>query len=101
MKTVKGLQALIAMSQDLPNVGWIFVEKGFDKTSAEALMDAVFYIQENKDEGFYGRENYATWLESPTFQDILEVRKKNMKNPSTQDVARAAIYYLEMDDFLE
>jgi hypothetical protein len=101
VKTLIGLPALIAAKQDLPRVGWIFVDKGFDKTSPGALMSAAFHIPEDEDDEFYGEDNLATWLEVPTFLSVLALRAKNIKDPTADDVAHAAIYYLENDDFLE
>ena len=101
MKTVKGLQALIAGKQDLPKVGWIFVAKGFDKASADALIGAAFQIPEDEDDEFYGEDHLATWLEVPTFLAVLELREKHLKDPTVEDVANAAVYYIENDDFLE
>ncbi|KVS67656.1 hypothetical protein WK41_21970 [Burkholderia cepacia] len=85
----------------MPKVGWIFVDKGFNKSSAKALMSATFYIPEDEDDEFYGEDNLATWLEAPIFHSVLDVRAKNVKNPTTEDFANAAVYYLENDDFLE
>ncbi|MCL1918914.1 MAG: hypothetical protein FWG14_11450 [Peptococcaceae bacterium] len=101
MKTVKSLQALIAARQDLPKVGWIFVDKKFDKTSVDMLIGATFHIQEDDEDEFYGEENFDTWLEAPTFLDVLELREKHLNNPTAEDYALACTHYLEMDDFLE
>jgi len=101
MKTVEGLQALIAAKQDLSQVGWIFVDKDFDKTSANALMAAQFYVSENDDDDFYGENHLATWMEAPTFLDIFDVRTMQLKDPTVMDIAIAAVYYLEKDAFLE
>lgn len=101
MKAVSGLKALIFARSDLPKVGWIFVDKGFNKNSADALMTAAFHIPEDEDDEFYGEDHLTSWLEVPTFIAILNVRAKNFKDPTTRDFANAAIYYLENDDFLE
>ena len=101
MKTIKGLSALISAKKELPKVGWVFVDRGFDKTSANALLDAAFHIPEDEDDEFYGEDHLSTWLEIPTFLAILEVREKRLKNLTADDAARAAVYYLENDDFLE
>jgi hypothetical protein len=101
MKTFNGLQALILARENLPNVGWIFVPKGFDRTSATALVNATFYVEENDADEIYGLKHYKNWLESPTFVDIMEVREKRTKKLTTEEVAQAAIYYLENDDFMD
>jgi hypothetical protein len=64
-------------------------------------MSAAFHIPEDEDDEFYGEDNLATWLEVPTFLSVLALRAKNIKDPTADDVAHAAIYYLENDDFLE
>ncbi|AKM03257.1 hypothetical protein [Burkholderia pyrrocinia] len=101
MKLVNGLKALILERQNLPKVGWIFVEKGFNKNSADALMIATFQIPEDEDDEFYGEDHLASWLEVPTFLAVLDLRAKNLKDPTTEDFANAAIHYLKNDDFLE
>ncbi|WP_322049611.1 hypothetical protein [Paraburkholderia sp. J67] len=101
MNTLQGLQALITEKQGLPKVGWIFVDKNFDKTSAVALLGAVFHIPENEDDEFYGEDYLASWLEIPTFLAVIELRGKQLKDPNVEDIANAAVYYLENDDFLE
>ncbi|KFL54102.1 hypothetical protein JM78_11385 [Burkholderia pyrrocinia] len=101
MKAVNGLEALISARRDLPKVGWIFVSKGFNKTSADALMIATFYIPEDEDDEFYGEDHLASWLEVPIFLAVLDIRAKSLKDPTTQDFASAAIHYLKNDDFLE
>lgn len=101
MRVVKGLQGLIDGKADLPKVGWIFVDKEFDKTSAISLKNATFHVPEDEDDEFFGEDNLATWLEAPTFLAVLELREKNLKAPSLDQYAEAAIHYLERDDFLE
>ncbi|CAI8695425.1 hypothetical protein BTK96_000340 [Burkholderia pyrrocinia] len=101
MKTVSGLEALISARRDLPKVGWIFVNKGLNKASADALVAATFHIPEDEDDEFYGEDHLASWLEVPIFLAILDVRAKNIKDPAAGDFANAAIYYLKNDDFLE
>lgn len=101
LKAVSGLTALIFARSDLPKIGWIFVDKGFNKKSADALMTAIFHIPEDEDDEFYGEDHLTSWLEVPTFLAVLNVRAKNLKYPTTRDFANAAIYYLENDDFLE
>ncbi len=101
MKTVVGLKALIEMRNSLPNVGWIFVDTEVDKTSLSSTLQAKFYIPENDEDEFFGEDNLMTWLEAPTFSDILTLRDKNMKMPTVEQYGEAALHYLKMDDFLE
>jgi hypothetical protein len=101
MKTLIGLKSLIAERNALPQVGWIFVERGFDKASIEALINAQFYIPENDDDEFFGEDNLATWMEAPIFVRVLRLRNKSIPTPTLEQYANAAIHYLEKDDFLE
>ncbi|QRR07824.1 hypothetical protein FPJ27_16435 [Burkholderia sp. MS455] len=101
MKIVNGLNALIFARSGLPKVGWIFVDKGFNKSSVDALMTATFQISEDEDDEFYGEDHLASWLEVPTFLAVLDVCGKNLKDPTIEDFANAAIHYLKSDDFLE
>jgi hypothetical protein len=101
MKTLVGLKKLIVERDTLPQVGWIFVERGYNKVSMEALMNAQFYIPENDDDEFFGEDNLATWMEVPIFVQVLRLRDKNIPSPTLEQYANAAIHYLESDDFIE
>lgn len=101
MKKVKGLQALICMREELPEVGWIFVDRELVKTSVTELEAATFYVAESEEDEFHGEDNFATWLEAPTFLATLELREKNLHSPGLKQYAEAIIHYLEEDDFLE
>ncbi|MTK64651.1 MAG: hypothetical protein F8N15_09035 [Methanobacterium sp.] len=101
MKTAKGLRKLIEIKNNLPKVGWIFVDRNFDKTYRDPLMGVNFYIPEDDDDEFYGEDHLSTWLEIPTFLAIFEICEKRPKKPTVEDVAHAVFYYLENDDFLE
>ncbi|MDR1849482.1 MAG: hypothetical protein LBQ75_05540 [Zoogloeaceae bacterium] len=99
MKTVKGLQALMDVKQDLPDVGWILVDKDLNCESAEALLDATFYVEEN-DDGLNRSDHFLTWLESPDFADIFDMQMEQKSDSTVMDIARAILYYDEFDDFM-
>ncbi len=101
MKKIIGIQALLGERDTLPPTGWIFVDKDLDKTSLAALDSASFYLPEDEDDEFYGEDHLGTWLEAPTFRHVLALREKNLARPAAADYARAAIHYIEKDDFLE
>jgi hypothetical protein len=101
MKEIFGLNALIEMRTSLPQVGWIFVDPSLDKTSLNHTLKAKFYVSENEEDDFFGEDNLMTWLEVPTFEDVLTLREKNIRSPTTEQYAQAAIHYIEMDDFLD
>jgi hypothetical protein len=101
MKKIFGLKALLAERHNFPKSSWIFIENRSDINSIDALLVAGFSIPENEDDEFYGEDNLVTWLEVATFLDVIELREKNMKNPTPEAIANAAIYYIENDDFLE
>jgi hypothetical protein len=101
MKEYQGLNELIAARNNLPKVGWIFVEKDFKKTVSDALLSARFFVQENDDDEIFGEEHLSTWLETRTFLSVLQNREKNINVPSALQYAEAAVHYLVEDDFLE
>lgn len=101
MKEIKGFENLLAQRAQLPKVGWIFVDEDLDKNSATALEQAIFHIPENEDDEFFGEDNLATWLESPIFLGVLDVREKRLAQPSPQQYMEAALHYIKFDDFLE
>jgi hypothetical protein len=101
MKQYVGIQTLISARASLPHVGWIFVENDFDRDSADSLFAGNFFVPENEDDEFYGEDNLTTWLESPTFKDILEVREKTIAAPTLEQYGAAILHYLREDDFLD
>ena len=101
MKKLVGFERLLAECNALPHVGWIFVDRGFDKASVQRLLTATFYVPENDDDEFFGEDYLTTWIEAPTFQQVIRVRNRSLSEPDVGLYAEAAIHYLEADDFLE
>lgn len=101
MRTYEGLAALIAARNQLPPTGWIFVDTGVAKDDAATLTAVKFYVPENDDDEFYGEDNLVAWLEVGTFKGVLELREKNIAQPTLSQYADAAVHYRVHDDFLE
>jgi hypothetical protein len=101
MKTYEGLTKLITARNQLPPTGWIFVDTGIPRDDASKLTAMKFYVPENDDDEFYGEDNLATWLEVGTFKSVLELREKNLAQPTVAQYAEAAVHYRVYDDFLE
>lgn len=101
MKTFAGIKDLVANKANLPDVGWLFVDKTFDLTSRSDIQRKNFYLAENDDEEIAAEKMYRTWLESPTFLDVLNLKTDANPNATLDDVTDAAIYYLEHDTFMD
>ena len=99
MKKISGFAELLSWKEKLPDVGWIFVDKGSMPDSIEALKGAMFYLPEDDDDEFFGEDNLKTWLEAPIFRSILEIREKATGKPSLEQYMEAAIHYREYDDY--
>lgn len=101
MKVINGFDALLKNYQSLPEAGWIFIDEDFDVLSKEDILKKNYYLSEDDDEGIDMEDNYSTFLESPTFKDLV-INKNNHNPKSTRDeIIDAVIYYLENDDFLD
>jgi hypothetical protein len=101
VKTYKGLKGLLVNKSRLSNVGWLLVEKSFDHTSRYDIIEKNFYIADDDSEYTNLRKNYSTWLESPTFLDIVDLRLEHNPSASDDEIVDAIIYYLENDAFME
>ena len=74
MQTFKGIQTLIAAVGSLPDCGFLYIT---------------------------GNSDYNSWLEAPTFSDIIENYTSKHPNASEADLIRAVLHYWEKDDFLD
>ncbi|BDR55754.1 DUF7716 domain-containing protein [Xylocopilactobacillus apis] len=105
MKTVKGFDGLLveAKNKTLPNVGWLYVDKDFDLDSKMDILNKNYYLAETNDESFDMQENdeLRTFLESPTFCDIVDNKLEHHPNSTKDELLDAVVYYLEEDDFLD
>jgi len=74
MQTFKGIQTLIAAVGSLPDCGFLYIT---------------------------GNSDYNSWLEAPTFSDIIENYTSKHPNASEADLICAVLHYWEKDDFLD
>ncbi|MGO4743573.1 DUF7716 domain-containing protein [Serratia quinivorans] len=99
MKVIKGFSGLLKEYDALPETGWIFIDDDVDTNLKSDLQKQNYYLPENDDEEFEMEEERSTFLEAPTFKDIV-INKRNHNQQATEDeMLDAVIYYLENDDF--
>lgn len=103
MRTIKGFDGLLSELNTLPDVGWLYVDKEFNLNSTMDFINKNYYLAEIRDESFDMAENdnIKTFLESPTFCDIISNKLEHHPDASNEDLLDAVIYYLEEDDFLD
>lgn len=97
----EGFGSLSSAVRALPQTGWIFVERGIDLGSYEALLKARFFIAEVQSEEIELERSKRTFVECPTLVDILSVLDKRKEQPGIPEYLNATIYYREYDDFQE
>lgn len=100
MKTYLGIENLLAHKDELPESGWIFVDKNFNTISANDILTKKFILAENEDEEFDFEDEFRTWLEAPMFLAIMQSRLQSMPNATTNELITAAVHYLEYDTFI-
>ncbi|YCH29938.1 hypothetical protein M1D48_17640 [Erwinia sp. D4-22] len=101
MKLIKGFEELLSRYQSLPDSGWIFIDNEFDVSSKEDILNKNYYFSEDDDEEIEMEDSYTTFLEAPTFKDIVVNKYNNKINASRDELISAVIYYLDNDDFLD
>ena len=101
MRVFNGIRELFDHVNDLPDVGWLFVHKDFDRISKADIESKPFMLAENDEDEAHGLKNYKTWLEAPTFVDVVLSRQDNLPDAGVDDIIAAAIYYLKNDSFIE
>jgi len=101
MIVISGFDELLKKCNELPDVGWLYVEESFDLESRNDIENGKYYIAENEDEEMDFEENYGTFLESPILKDIIGNKLEHHPKSSKDDLLDAAVYYLENDDFLD
>ena len=100
MKVYRGVSELLRARAQLPEVGWLFVDKSFDVTSPIDISTKNFSIAENDVEEIAAEKSHATWLEIPTFLDLVELVLAKDPHATHDQIIEAAIYYLNNDTFL-
>lgn len=103
MRIIKGFDSLLSEVKTLPDVGWLYVDKEFNLKSKMDILNKDYYLAGNRDESFDMAENdkIRTFLESPTFCDIIDNRLNHHPNSNRDELLEAVIYYLEEDDFMD
>ncbi|MBP2198254.1 DUF7716 domain-containing protein [Pantoea cypripedii] len=101
MIVISGFDELLKKSNELPDVGWLYVEGSFDLESRNDIENGKYYIAENEDEEMDFEQNYGTFLEAPIFKDVIENKLNHHPGSSKDDLFDAVVYYLEKDDFLD
>ncbi|AKH62252.1 hypothetical protein GPY51_15640 [Photorhabdus laumondii subsp. laumondii] len=101
MKTISGFDQLLSLYKQLPDVGWIYIDKDFDTESTQDILNKNYYLAENDDEEFDMDETHGTFLECPMFADIIDNKLEHNPNAIKEDLIEAVIHYLVYDDFLD
>jgi hypothetical protein len=70
MHKYNGFAALLASVEELPDCGWIFVDKSIDRQSEMGLRNASYYVCVDDNEEIKLEDTKNTFLESPTFIGI-------------------------------
>lgn len=99
MKTILGFEKLLKVRPDLPDYGWIYIDKHFDTESPSDIINGQYYISENDEDEMLLEGNYSTFLEAPIFNAVVENKLVNTPNSGSDELIDAIIYYLENDDF--
>ncbi|MDR1912213.1 MAG: hypothetical protein LBQ52_07715 [Helicobacteraceae bacterium] len=100
MRVFNGFDELLKAYKEL-GVWWIFTKREFVNNSKEDISTGTFYVPENDEEEEESYDVLATWLETQTFEGIIDNKLEHHPEASRDDLIEAAIYYLEMDDFLD
>ncbi|OCG41263.1 hypothetical protein A9G29_07655 [Gilliamella sp. Fer2-1] len=103
MITIKGLADLIAHNVTATESKWYFVDKKFNNSLKDDILNSNYYIADDDEEEFDLEDNikYKTFLDSATFQSIIYNKLEHHPNATTDQLLDAIIYYLKEDDFLD
>ncbi|PIT08762.1 hypothetical protein BGI30_07960 [Snodgrassella alvi] len=103
MITIKGLADLIAHNVAVTESKWYFVDKKFNNSLKDDILNSNYYIADDDEEEFDLEDNikYKTFLDSATFQSIIYNKLEHHPNATTDQLLDAIIYYLKEDDFLD
>ncbi|MEJ5113597.1 DUF7716 domain-containing protein [Erwinia billingiae] len=101
MRVIKGIDTLLKEYKALPDTGWLFIDEDFDVVSKNDILNKNYYLAQDDDEEEEMEDSHSTFLESPTFKDIV-VNKLNHNPKATRDeIIEAIVHYLENDEFLD
>ncbi|EDW6546221.1 hypothetical protein YI89_004617 [Salmonella enterica subsp. enterica] len=103
MRIIKGFDDLLSETKTFPDVGWLYVDKDFNLQSQLDIESKNYYLAEDRDESFDMADNdkIKTFLEAPTFCDIIDNKFNHHPNANRDELLEAVIYYIEEDDFLD
>ena len=103
MQTFKGIQTLIAAVGSLPDYGFLYITGNSDTDTPAGLQSCTFLLPDTEEDELFIEDNsdYNSWLEAPTFYDIIENYTSKHPNASEADLICAVLHYWEKDDFLD
>ena len=103
MQTFQGIQTLIAAVGSLPDCGFLYITGNSDTDTPAGLQSCSFLLPDTEEDELFIEDNsdYNSWLEAPTFSDIIENYTRKHPNASEAALIRAVLHYWEKDDFLD
>jgi len=101
MIVINGFDELLTKRDEIPDVGWLYVEESFDLESKKDINEGKYFIDQDEDEEIDLEENYGTFLEAPIFKAIVENKLEHHPDSDRDYFLNAVINYLENDDFLD
>lgn len=101
MIVINGFDELLTKRDEIPDVGWLYVEESFDLKSKKDINQGKYFIAQDEDEEIDLEENYGTFLEAPIFKAIVENKLEHHPDSGKDDFLNAVVHYLENDDFLD
>lgn len=103
MIVINGFDELLTKRDEIPDVGWLYVEESSDLEYKKDINEGKYFIDqdEDEDEEIDLEENYGTFLEAPIFKAIVENKLEHHPDSDRDDFFNAVIHYLENDDFLD
>ena len=74
MQIFKGIQTLIAAVGSLPDCGFLYITGNSDTDTPAGLQSCTFLLPDTEEDELFIEDNsaYNSWLEAPTFSDIIE-----------------------------
>lgn len=101
MKKYNGFSELLADVNQLPETGWVFVDKKTNAESESSVKAASYYIAETEIEEISMEKDKKTFVECPTLVDIISNLDERSDAQGLDNYIEAVIYYRVNDDFLD
>ena len=94
MQTFKGIQTLIAAVGSLPDCGFLYITGNSDTDTPAGLQSCTFLLPDTEEDELSIEDNsdYNSWLEAPTFSDIIENYSELTKTSTA--LARLAVLFV-------